>query len=112
MARSHAPDADAADVFKQNNPWKRADFSVKAPGMDWDAYFKSAGVADQPIGDIRGDPTNKLEALRVGPQGERPDRLFHDIAELERCGREFKFTCFDLGVVENVVDHGEQRVGR
>jgi putative endopeptidase len=48
MAQTHAPDSDAADVFKQNNPWKRADFSVKAPGMDWDAYFKSAGVATQP----------------------------------------------------------------
>jgi putative endopeptidase len=48
MAQSHAPDADAADVFKQNNPWKRADFGVKAPGMDWDAYFKAAGVAEQP----------------------------------------------------------------
>jgi putative endopeptidase len=48
MAQSHAPDSDAPDVFKQNNPWKRADFSVNAPGMDWDAYFKSAGVTDQP----------------------------------------------------------------
>jgi putative endopeptidase len=48
IAQSHAPDAEAADVFKQNNPWKRADFSIKAPGMDWDAYFKSAGVDDQP----------------------------------------------------------------
>jgi putative endopeptidase len=47
MAQAHAPDSDAADVFKQNNRWKRADFSVKAPGMDWDEYFKSAGVADQ-----------------------------------------------------------------
>ena len=47
MAQAFAPDADAADVFKQNNPWKRADFDVKAPGMDWDAYFKSAGVAGQ-----------------------------------------------------------------
>ena len=47
IAQAHAPDADAADVFKQNNPWKRADFSVKAPGMDWDAYFKAAGVAGQ-----------------------------------------------------------------
>ena len=47
MARTHAPDSDAADVFKQNNPWRRADFGVKAPGMDWDAYFKSAGVATQ-----------------------------------------------------------------
>ena len=48
IAQAHAPDADAADVFKQNNPWKRADFSVKAPGMDWDAYFTAAGVAEQP----------------------------------------------------------------
>jgi putative endopeptidase len=48
MAQSHAPDADAADVFKQNNPWKRADFDAKAPGMDWNAYFESAGVAGQP----------------------------------------------------------------
>ena len=48
IAQSHAPDADAADVFKQNNRWKRGDFRVKAPGMDWDAYFTSAGVAGQP----------------------------------------------------------------
>jgi len=26
MARTFAPESDAADVFKQNNPWKRADF--------------------------------------------------------------------------------------
>lgn len=47
IARSHAPDADAADVFKQNNPWKRADFGGKAAGMDWDAYFRAAGLAAQ-----------------------------------------------------------------
>jgi putative endopeptidase len=47
IAQSHAPDSDAADVFKQNNLWRRADFAVKAPGMDWDAYFQSAGLAGQ-----------------------------------------------------------------
>src|SRR6185503_7846919 len=47
IARSHAPDADAADVFKQNNPWKRDDFTGKAPGMDWEAYFRAAGLAGQ-----------------------------------------------------------------
>jgi putative endopeptidase len=47
MAQAFAPDSDAADVFKQNNPWKRADFGIKAPGMDWEAYFKSAGLASQ-----------------------------------------------------------------
>jgi predicted metalloendopeptidase len=49
IAQAFAPDADAADVFKQNNLWKRSDFGVKAPGMDWDTYFKSAGVAEQPV---------------------------------------------------------------
>ncbi len=48
LAHAHAPDSDATDVFKQNNPWKHADFDAKAPGMDWKAYFKSAGVDDQP----------------------------------------------------------------
>jgi putative endopeptidase len=48
IAQAHAPDADAADVFKQNNPWKRGDFGVKAPGMDWGAYFTAAGIAGQP----------------------------------------------------------------
>jgi predicted metalloendopeptidase len=48
IAQAHAPDSDASDVFKQNNPWKRADFAVKAPGMDWDAYFKAAGIAEEP----------------------------------------------------------------
>jgi putative endopeptidase len=47
IAKAFAPDADATDTFKQNNPWKRSDFSVKAPGMDWVAYFRSAGLADQ-----------------------------------------------------------------
>jgi len=47
MARTFAPASDAADVFKQNNPWKRTDFDVRAPGMDWEAYFRSAGLAGQ-----------------------------------------------------------------
>ena len=47
MAQAFTPDADAADVFKQNNPWKRADFASKAPGIDWDAYFESAGLSAQ-----------------------------------------------------------------
>ena len=47
LARTHAPDSDSADIFKQNNPWKRADFSVKAPGIDWDAYFRAAGLGSQ-----------------------------------------------------------------
>lgn len=47
IAQAFAPDSDAADAVKQNNPWKRADFGTKAPGLDWDAYFQSAGLAEQ-----------------------------------------------------------------
>ena len=47
IAQAFAPDADATDVFKQDNPWKRADFDTKAPGIDWNAYFQSAGLANQ-----------------------------------------------------------------
>jgi len=47
IARTFARDSDAADVFKQNNLWKPADFAVRAPGVDWQAYFKSAGLAKQ-----------------------------------------------------------------
>jgi putative endopeptidase len=47
MAQAFAADADAADVFKQNNPWKHDDFEIKAPGMDWSAYFRSAGLGEQ-----------------------------------------------------------------
>lgn len=47
MAQAFAPDSDAADVHKQNNPWKAADFGSKAPGLDWDTYFRSAGLFQQ-----------------------------------------------------------------
>jgi putative endopeptidase len=47
MAQAFAPDSDAADVFKQNNLWKGADFGKRAPGVDWGAYFQSAGLAEQ-----------------------------------------------------------------
>lgn len=47
IARAFAPDEDAADVFKQNNPWARGEFGVRAPGMDWESYFKAAGLGSQ-----------------------------------------------------------------
>jgi predicted metalloendopeptidase len=47
IARAFAPDSDAADTFKQNNLLKRAEFPAKAPGMEWDAYFKAAGLEGQ-----------------------------------------------------------------
>lgn len=47
IAMAHASAADTADVAKTNNPWTRADFAAKAPGMDWTAWFQAAGLDHQ-----------------------------------------------------------------
>ncbi len=47
IAQSHVTRADSEDVHKADNPWKRADFAAKAPGLDWNAYFGAAGLGDQ-----------------------------------------------------------------
>jgi len=47
IARAHGSRADSEDVLKANNPWPRAAFASKAPGLDWDAYFTAAGLGAQ-----------------------------------------------------------------
>jgi putative endopeptidase len=48
IAQSHATRADTNDVQKGNNPWARADFEKKAPGLDWKTYLTAAGLDAQP----------------------------------------------------------------
>jgi len=47
IALTHAPREDTSNVLKADNTWNRADFSSKAKGMDWAAYFAAAGLAEQ-----------------------------------------------------------------
>ena len=47
IAKVHASLLDSENVHKANNLWRMADFSTKAPGLDWAAYFKAAGLQDQ-----------------------------------------------------------------
>ncbi len=47
MAQVQESRVDSEDVHKANNPWLKADFATKAPGIDWDAYFASAGLGAQ-----------------------------------------------------------------
>ena len=42
IAATHATRADSNDLEKGNNPWARADFATKAPGLDWSTYFTAA----------------------------------------------------------------------
>src|SRR5215813_5183223 len=48
MAKVHASRTDSLEVKKANNPWKRAEFSRRAPGLDWATFFEAAGLQAQP----------------------------------------------------------------
>jgi endothelin-converting enzyme/putative endopeptidase len=47
IANTHGSRADSADVQKADNTWTAKDFASKAPGMDWNAFFKAARLGDQ-----------------------------------------------------------------
>jgi putative endopeptidase len=47
IANTHTTRADSADVLKADHTWARKDFAANAPGIDWDAFFKAAHLADQ-----------------------------------------------------------------
>jgi endothelin-converting enzyme/putative endopeptidase len=47
IAEKHLTLAENEDVHKANNPWSQADFTAKAPGLDWAEYFKAAGLSNQ-----------------------------------------------------------------
>ena len=49
IAEAHGSRTDSEDVHKANNPWPVAEFSHRAPGLDWNAYFQAAGLAGQPF---------------------------------------------------------------
>ncbi|HET7570322.1 MAG TPA: M13 family metallopeptidase [Gammaproteobacteria bacterium] len=47
IAKAQASLVESQDVHRANNLWSLDEFAKKAPGLDWDAYFKAADLADQ-----------------------------------------------------------------
>jgi putative endopeptidase len=47
LAKAHATLTDTEQMSKGHNPWTKADFARKAPGIDWDAYWQAAGLPNQ-----------------------------------------------------------------
>ncbi|HTS38615.1 MAG TPA: M13 family metallopeptidase [Candidatus Solibacter sp.] len=45
IAQTHRSLADNEDIHKANNTWTQADFRSKAPGLDWEEYFRGAGLS-------------------------------------------------------------------
>lgn len=48
IAEKHISLADSEDIAKANNTWTQADFTAKAPGLDWTAFFQGANLSRQP----------------------------------------------------------------
>src|SRR5580700_197444 len=53
----------------------------------------------------------QLESLAVRSQGQSLERVLQGVAELEFDRIQIEFSRFDLGVIEDVVDHAQQRLG-
>jgi predicted metalloendopeptidase len=45
IATVHTSREDSGEVRNGNNPWKRSEFAIRAPGLDWEAYFAAAGLS-------------------------------------------------------------------
>lgn len=47
IAEAHVSREESEDVRKGNNHWTRRDFTGRAPGLDWQAFFSAAGLESQ-----------------------------------------------------------------
>ena len=47
IAEKHISLAENDDIHKANNTWTQAEFTQKAPGLDWAEYFRAAGLTKQ-----------------------------------------------------------------
>jgi endothelin-converting enzyme/putative endopeptidase len=47
IAVKHRGLAENENIHNANNPWKRAEFAAKAPGLEWEEYFRGAGLEKQ-----------------------------------------------------------------
>ena len=47
IAKQQISLADSEDIHKANTPWRAADFTARAPGLDWPEFFRAAGLDKQ-----------------------------------------------------------------
>jgi putative endopeptidase len=75
----------AQDAKSGNNPWKRADFATKAPGIDWNAFWTAAGLPKQQdfINWNPGTTTRVAALVASEPMQTWQDWLaFHKVSEV------------------------------
>lgn len=47
LAQAHGAREESSDMQKANNQWTMKEFAARAPGLDWKAFFASAGLGKQ-----------------------------------------------------------------
>jgi len=47
LAQTHATREESSDIQKSNHVWTLKDFAARAPGIDWNAFFKAARLSGQ-----------------------------------------------------------------
>lgn len=85
IAQAQTDIVTAQDAHKGDNPWTRADFAKKAPGIDWNAYWTAAGLPKQQNFIVwNPETTTKLASLVASePMQSWQDWLaFHRINEV------------------------------
>jgi hypothetical protein len=64
------------------------------------------------LGDAGNHVANDLKALLISTEGNQTEGVFETFAEMEVDGFEVELAGFDLREIENIVDDGEQGLGR
>jgi putative endopeptidase len=68
IAQAQESLVDSQDPHKANNLWSVADFSSKAPGLDWNTYFKAATTCHHRLVETgRGPATGGVEGAAALP---------------------------------------------
>ena len=82
IAQAHASRVESEDVLKGNNHWARQDFAVRAPGLDWQAFFAAAGLDHQDVFVVwqPGAVTGIAALVKSEPlQTWKDDLVFHAV---------------------------------
>ena len=67
IAKAQASLLESQDVHKANTLWRAAEFPTKAPGLDWNVFFKAAGLDGQRRIDVwQPSAVTGLSALVAG----------------------------------------------
>jgi putative endopeptidase len=64
LARLHWTPVQQRNILARYNVWERKDFATKAPGLDWEAFFETAGFGAQPQV-IVGEPSAIVGAAEI-----------------------------------------------